>query len=78
VDWIGTYLLPVASYLSFAKTPHCSVEEKFTAASKFVSGRSTEARTAARGKRKAGLLLEGEIQRVPGLTIDQIVVPRRG
>jgi len=32
VDWIGTYLLPVASVLSFAKTPPCSVEEKFTKA----------------------------------------------
>jgi hypothetical protein len=30
VDWIGSYLLPVASALSFAKTPHCSVGEKFT------------------------------------------------
>jgi hypothetical protein len=28
-------------------------------------------------KRKAGLSLEGKIQRAPGLTIDQIVVPRR-
>jgi hypothetical protein len=33
--------------------------------------------TAARGNRKAGLLWEGEIQRAPGLTIHQIVVPRR-
>jgi hypothetical protein len=29
VDWIGTYLLPVASDLSFAKSQPCSVEEKF-------------------------------------------------
>ena len=28
-------------------------------------------------KRKAGLSLEGEIQRAPGLTIDQILVPGR-
>jgi len=30
-----------------------------------------------RGKRKAGPLWEGKIQRAPGLTISLIVVPRR-
>jgi hypothetical protein len=60
VDWIGTYLLAVASVLSFAKTPPCSVEEKFTKAQKSASSRSTGLRTASTGKRKAGPLWEGE------------------
>jgi hypothetical protein len=79
VDWIGTYLLPVASVLTFAKTPPCSVEEKFTKAQKSASSQFTGLRTANTGNRKAGPLWGGgEIQRAPSLTIDQIVVPRRG
>src|ERR671911_2706719 len=37
---------------------------------------SRRPRTSGTGKRKAGLLWEGKIQRAPGLTIVQIVISR--
>jgi hypothetical protein len=75
VYWIGTYLLPVASVLSFAKTPPCSVEEKVTGNA--LSPDPDGPIPSIGAREKPGRSGEGELKGAPGLAINQIVLPWR-